>query len=126
MFEDLNLEGWVFRVEHFFTINRLSELQKLEATTISMDGKALGWFQWENGRQPTCSWSKLKLNLLDRFQLSREGSICEKFLVLRQEHTVREYRQLFEVLSTPLTNIPEHVLESTFINRLKPKVKAEV
>lgn len=27
VFEDLNLEGWVFRAERFFTINRLSELQ---------------------------------------------------------------------------------------------------
>lgn len=75
VFEGSNLEGWVFRAERFFTINRLSELQKLEAASISMDGKALAWFQWENGRQPTCSWSKLKLNLLDRFRLSQEGHL---------------------------------------------------
>ncbi|GMN60734.1 hypothetical protein TIFTF001_029824 [Ficus carica] len=86
VFEGSNLEGWVFRAKRFFTINRLSKLQKLEAATISMDGKALAWFQWENGRWPTCSWSILKLNLLDRFRLSEEGSSCEKFLTLQQEH----------------------------------------
>lgn len=37
------------------------------------------------------TWGEIKANLLDRFGLTQEGSVCEKFLAIRQERTVREY-----------------------------------
>lgn len=59
---------------------------------------------------------------LERFRPSQEGGLYEKFLALRQETTVREYRRDFEVLAAPSTGVPEQVLEGNFIKELKPEI----
>ena len=46
VFEGMNLEGWIFRAEHYFAICRLREVDKLEAAVNSLDRKSLAWFQW--------------------------------------------------------------------------------
>ena len=68
----------------------------------------------------------MKNLLLERFGLTQEGSTCEKFLAIRQEGTVWDYRCLFEALSSPLTGLSEDVLESTFINGLRLDTRSEV
>ncbi|EXB74477.1 hypothetical protein L484_026170 [Morus notabilis] len=114
-FDGENPDGWVFRVERYFTMNGLSENEKLEVAIVSLDGEALAWFQGEDGRQMIRNWAELK-----------EGSLCEKLLSLRQESSVRKYRRQFEVLAAPLRDVSEQVLESSFVNRLKPEVRAEI
>lgn len=52
--------------------------------------------------------------------------MSEKFLAIRQERTVAEFRHTYELLVAPLMEIPEEVTESTFINGLKSHIKAEV
>ena len=68
------------------------------------------------------SWDELKSCLLDRFRLSYEGSQCERFLVMRQEGSVREFRQAFEALAFALPGLSEHVLEGVFINGLRLEI----
>ena len=43
-FEGWNQEGWIFRVERFFTTHRITKEEKMTAATISFDGEALAWF----------------------------------------------------------------------------------
>ena len=38
------------------------------------------------------SYDELKSRLLDRLGLTQEGSLCERFLTLKQEGSVREFR----------------------------------
>lgn len=64
--------------------------------------------------------------MLRRFQLSQEGSLCAQFLALRQTTTVKEYRQQFEKLASPLQNVSEEILECNFINGLHTYIRAEV
>ena len=45
VFEGGNPEGWVFMVEKFFSIHRLTEMEKLDVATLSFDSEALAWFQ---------------------------------------------------------------------------------
>lgn len=52
--------------------------------------------------------------------------MCEKFLFKGQRDTAAEFRWEFEVLAAPLKEIPYEVLKSTFVNRLKPKIRAEI
>lgn len=66
------------------------------------------------------------MSLLDRFQQTQEGLICEKFLALRQKGTVREYQQMYEALTAPLDNVSDFVLEGAFINGLRPDILADV
>lgn len=60
------------------------------------------------------------------FSAFTRGYEPKKFLALRQEGTVRDYRRMFEVLAAPLTTVPEDVLEGNFINGLKPLIRIEV
>ncbi|KAA0035415.1 peroxidase 64 [Cucumis melo var. makuwa] len=55
-----------------------------------------------------------------------EGSICGRFLRIRQETTVEEYRNLFDKLVAPLSDLQERVVEETFMNVLLPWIRAEV
>lgn len=64
--------------------------------------------------------------MFKRFRLSQEGSLCARFLAIKQEDTVVEYRKKFEVYSAPLPDMSETVLENTFLNGLKPEVKEAV
>ena len=47
IFEGWNPEGWIFWVERFFLANKMTEEEKMEAATISLDGETLVGFQWE-------------------------------------------------------------------------------
>ena len=119
-------DGWIFRAERYFSVCRLSEQEKLETAVISLEGEALAWFQWVEGRKPVSSWTELKLGILQRFRISQEGSACERLLALRQEGTVRDYRRDFEVLASQVTKLPDSVLEGCFVNGLKPEIRAEI
>lgn len=58
---------------------------------------------------------------------SEEGALWERFLAIKQEGTVAEYRTRFKILSTPLLpGISEELLEAVFMNGLDPLLRAEV
>ena len=43
----------------------MTEEEKLAVAIISLDNKALPWFQWEESHRSILSWDKLKAHLLD-------------------------------------------------------------
>ena len=102
VFEGGNPEGWVFRAKRFFSMHHLTKAEKIDVAALSFDSEALAWFQWENGRQRMNRWGELKSRLLEQFWLTKEGSLCEKFLSLKQEGTMREFRQVFEAMASLL------------------------
>lgn len=57
-------DGWLFRMEQFFSINRCSDKEKLITSGIWLEGDALLWFQWQNGRRPFHNWSEFRVALL--------------------------------------------------------------
>lgn len=126
VFDGDNPDGWIFRAERYFQMNRTGEAEKLDIAIVSLDGEALSWYQWEDRRRAIQSWTELKLLLIKRFRPSHEGTLSERFMALRQTGSVRDYRRQFEILAAPIGDIPEHVLEGHFINGLKTEVKAEV
>lgn len=60
------------------------------------------------------------------FRPTQEGNLCEKFLAVQQEGTVAEFQRAFEVLATMLKGIPDEVPKRTFVNGLRPEIRAEV
>ena len=97
IFEGEDAYGWVYMVERYFTINGLSEREKLTATALCLEGKALAWFQWREQRQPLRSWGEFKDWMLERLRATQEGDLHEQFLALTQERTVMEYKEKFWV-----------------------------
>ena len=72
----------MYRVKRYFTINRLSEREKLRAATLCLEGKALAWFQWPEQRQPLRPWGEFNEKVLERFRATQEGDLHEYFFVL--------------------------------------------
>ena len=135
----VGVEGWKCRcsrkeisrdgflgLRNFFSVHRLTEMEKLDMATLSFDSEALAWFQWEDRRRSLSGWANLKSRLLDHFGMTQEGSLYDRFLALQQEGSVREFRQTFESTAAVLPGLPEHVLEGVFINGLRPDIRAKV
>lgn len=126
VFEGLNPEGWLFRDERHFELNNLSPAEKLRSAVVCFEGDALSWYYYEEGRRPFRSWDELKIQLLERFQLTQEGALHDQLFSLQQTTTVREYRRQFEVLSAPLSDLSESILEIVFRKGHQPDIRAEL
>lgn len=60
IFEGTDPDGWILRIERYFSFYRLTETEKLEAVVVGLEGDALRWFQWENKRRPIRRWDELR------------------------------------------------------------------
>ena len=56
------------KVERCFEFYQLTEVEKIEAAGVGMDGDALLWYQWKNKRTAVTSWKMLKRMMLLTFQ----------------------------------------------------------
>ncbi|TYK06549.1 transposon Tf2-1 polyprotein isoform X1 [Cucumis melo var. makuwa] len=119
-------DSWLFRAERYFQIHKLSDSEKMLVSTISFDGPALNWYRSQEEREKFTSWANLKERLLVRFRSSRDEKVLERFLRVKQESTVDDYRNLFDKLVAPLSDVPDPVVKDTFMNGLFPWIRAEV
>ncbi|KAA0050168.1 transposon Tf2-1 polyprotein isoform X1 [Cucumis melo var. makuwa] len=119
-------DAWLFRVDRYFQIHKLTDLEKMTMATISFKGLTLNWYRAQEERDKFKNWLDLKERLLIRFRSVREGSICGQFLRIRQESSMEEYRNQFDKLMAPVSDLPDRVIEETFMNGLLPWIKAEV
>nr|GEV07321.1 ankyrin repeat-containing protein [Tanacetum cinerariifolium] len=126
VFEGEDAYGWIYRVERYFEIQGVLQQEQLRAAALCMEGEALSWYRWSEGRAPFPSWDGFKRRLLIRFQQSKEGNLYEQFLAITQEGSARAYVALFEKLACQLVGVLETVMEATFTKGLKPALRAEV
>ncbi|TYK23171.1 Ty3/gypsy retrotransposon protein [Cucumis melo var. makuwa] len=64
--------------------------------------------------------------MLVRFQSIQDGTLVGRFLTIKQETTVVEYRNRFDKYLAPVAFLQPVVLEETFMNGLSPWLKSEV
>ncbi|ESR37449.1 hypothetical protein CICLE_v10030074mg [Citrus x clementina] len=64
LFDGSNPDGWILKAERYFSVNRLSNEEKLEAAIIAFEGDALLWYQWENRKRSMMVWEEIK-NITD-------------------------------------------------------------
>ncbi|GKA78842.1 ankyrin repeat-containing protein [Tanacetum coccineum] len=126
LFDGEDSHGWIYKVERYFEVQDIQPREQLRAAVLCMEGQALAWFCWSEARSPFRSWEGLKRRLLERFQLSQEGTLYEQFLAITQEGSAREYVNLFETLAGQLVGIPEEVMEGTFIKGLRPELRSAI
>ncbi|XP_062093477.1 uncharacterized protein LOC133799480 [Humulus lupulus] len=124
LFSGEQLDGWISRVERYFLLMRMTEQLQLESAIVALEGDALTLFQWEHHRRPITSWASLKRLILQRFRESPVGSISEELLSINQTTTVKEYRVRWEMLAARVLDVPEHILEGSFMRGLKDEIKA--
>ncbi|KAF4380020.1 hypothetical protein G4B88_030012 [Cannabis sativa] len=116
-------DDWTYRAERYFGLQRFTIEEQLEAAVLCLEGPALRWFRWENGRREIRSWGELKNLLLRRFMPAHEGSTYDRFLALHQTTTVQEYRQQFEALTATIGTVAEPLLESAFMKGLNEEIQ---
>ena len=81
---------------------------------VRTEGEALAWYIWEEGQRPFQGWEEFKELLLLRFRSSQEGTLQEQLMSLIQTSTVQDYWRQFEMLSTPLHELPSSVLKAAW------------
>lgn len=52
--------SWLFRVEQYFEIHKLSDDEKMIVSVISFDGVALAWYRYHENRDRFTDWDNLK------------------------------------------------------------------
>lgn len=101
LFDGINPDGWIIRAERYFKFHRMSEEDKVEAAVVALEGDALLWFQWENGRREVQGWEELKGLLLRQFRPLTGGTLHEQWLSHVQEGGVAEYRRKIYRVTCP-------------------------
>lgn len=69
---------------------------------------------------------RFEAKVVVRFQTIRDGTLVGRFLRIKQETTVGEYRNSFDKYLAPVAFLQTIVLEETFMNGLSPWHKSEV
>ncbi|KAA0065906.1 transposon Tf2-1 polyprotein isoform X1 [Cucumis melo var. makuwa] len=126
IFNGTDPDSWLFRADRYFKIHNLIESEKMPVAIISFDDPTLDWYRLQDERESFKSWDDLKQKMLTRFQTIRDGTLVGRFLTIKQETTVEEYRNRFDKYLAPVAFLQTVVLEETFMNGLSPWLKAEV
>lgn len=77
-------DGWMFNAERYFKIHQLSDEEKQSISIIAFVEKALKWFRWVHERLKIEVWNGLKKGIFKIFQPSQKGSLCARFLAVKQ------------------------------------------
>nr|GEW55911.1 hypothetical protein [Tanacetum cinerariifolium] len=73
IFDGEDAYGWIYRMERFFKIQGVEALEQIQVTKLCLEGEALLWYCWSEGRSPFHSWEGLKRRLLNSFQQTQHG-----------------------------------------------------
>ena len=100
-------DSWLFCVEIYFQIHKLTEFKKLTVSTISYKGPTLNWYLSQEEREKFIDWANMKERLLVCFRSLREGSLYRRFMRIQQKTTVEKYHNLFDKWVAPLSDLPK-------------------
>ncbi|OIV89057.1 hypothetical protein TanjilG_29890 [Lupinus angustifolius] len=126
IFSGDDAHGWVNKLERYFMLKEVNEEEKLQATLMALEGKALSWYQWWSRCNLQPSWEGFKLAVIRRFQPSLVQNPFEQLLALKRQGSVVEYVEEFEKYMGALKEIDPNFVKGIFLNGLKEEVKAEV
>ena len=117
---------WVDRVERFFEIRGVPEEEWVSVAMVAMEGKALTWFRWWEEITAVQTWSMFKEVIIHHFQPELVQNLSEILLGVRQEGSVKEFLEIFEMYSRPLKITERRYLLGLFLNGLKDEVRKGV
>ena len=85
-------------IEHYFQICGALPKEWLTATKVAMEGQALTWYHWWEASTTIHTWPRFQEAMVERFQPEVAWDPYLALLAVKQEGTVREYRDWFEAL----------------------------
>ncbi|CAH9137548.1 unnamed protein product, partial [Cuscuta epithymum] len=126
LFNGSDAYGWTIKVERFFKLNHIAEVDKIELVTLAMEGRALNWYQWWEEHSNVRTWELFRQALLERFEPGLEQDPYGPLLNVKQTGSVMDYRDEFELVAGPLKNTDVQFLKGIFMKGLKAEVRAEL
>ena len=88
IFDGGNPNEWLFGAKRYFEINKLTLGEKLRAAIECLEGEALAWYYYENGKRGFRGWSNFRELLVERFRTLHDGTPLDKLFALRQNSTI--------------------------------------
>ena len=99
---------------------------KLKITFISMEGNASYWFQFWKQKTKNQSWESFTEALIRRFGGRDRSSVFERLAKVKQQGSMEEYIQKFELLVSQAPNLTEEQLMGYFLAGLQPKIRHQI
>ncbi|KAL9663697.1 hypothetical protein QQ045_019088 [Rhodiola kirilowii] len=96
----------------------VDDQEKIQASMVAMEGKALSWYRWWEFCSKNPTWDDFKTALIKTFQPIMHQSPYELLLSLKQIGSVEEYREQFELYAGPLWKAEPEYLKGIFLNGL--------
>ncbi|XP_022026308.1 uncharacterized protein LOC110927012 [Helianthus annuus] len=124
-----DVEGWLYKCEHFFSIDETPERYKVRYAAVHLEGRALQWHQgfMKSTRKQICdvTWDEYTRNASTRFAATLIEDALGALKVLTQTGDLDEYCDKFDLLLNKVT-LPDEYTISLFIEGLKPEIKCHV
>ncbi|GAU10872.1 hypothetical protein TSUD_424570, partial [Trifolium subterraneum] len=99
---------------------------RVKLARLSMEGSTIHWFNLLMETEDDLSWEKLKRSLIARYGGRRLENPFEELSTLKQQGTVEEYVEAFELLSSQVGRLPEEQYLGYFMSGLKPQIRRRV
>ncbi|MCH99493.1 enzymatic polyprotein, partial [Trifolium medium] len=99
---------------------------RVKLSRLSMEGPMIHWFNLLMETEDHLSWEKLKKSLIARYGGRRLENPFEELSTLRQNGSVEEYVEAFELLSSQVGRLPEEQYLGYFMSGLKPQIRRRV
>ncbi|XP_076952176.1 uncharacterized protein LOC143625820 [Bidens hawaiensis] len=124
-FSGTNIEGWLCRVEHFFSVDATPDNIKVQLAIIHLEDMALLWHQSfvksRGGSIEGMAWNEYKGFISTRFALIMDQNAMAALASIKHTGSLEELCQEFDLALTRV-NICDEYAVSLFLKALKPEV----
>ncbi|CAJ2637620.1 unnamed protein product [Trifolium pratense] len=94
--------AWITRAEIYFDVQQTPDEMRVKLSRLSMEGPTIHWFNLLLETEDDLSREKLKKALIARYGGRRLENPFEELSTLRQQSSVEEYVEAFELLSSQM------------------------
>lgn len=124
-----DVEGWLYKCDHFFSMDRTPEHLKLRTAVVNLEGPALSWHQGymrvHDTTEDELPWKDYVRSITARFADSALFDPMEELKLLSQTGTLKAYCLAFDVLLNKVTISEKHAV-SLFVGGLKQEIRCMV
>lgn len=107
-------------------MNCTPDAQRLSISAFHMDGKALVWFQELKASNEVSSWTDFVLVIQIRFGQGPYDDPMEALSKLKQEGSLEEYKNQFDILALKVHRLPDEHKLNCFLGGLKDEIRLPV
>ncbi|KAD1690211.1 hypothetical protein E3N88_42456 [Mikania micrantha] len=124
-FNGENVEGWLYKVEHFFMIDSTPEHLKVRYAIVHLEDMALLWHQSfvqsRGGTIEEMGWVEYKKFITLRFAEVLGQDAMGSLANLKQTGNLKEFCKQFDLALTKVTICDEYAV-SIFLRAVKPEI----